>query len=140
MLTRSRHRLVTSGRGGWSVAVMICAIAIAAVIAVSPSAAFAHAVVVSSQPPANGVVRSGVLRVRLQFSSRVDRERSRLTLIDPHGKETTIAIAASDAPGAVSAQARVDAPGRWILRWQVLSIDGHVTRGDVPFSVDGAGG
>jgi hypothetical protein len=26
-------------------------------------------------------------------------------------------------------------PGVYVLRWQVLAIDGHITRGDVPFTV-----
>jgi methionine-rich copper-binding protein CopC len=31
---------------------------------------------------------------------------------------------------------RVDlTPGAYVLRWQVLAIDGHITRGDVPFTV-----
>ena len=27
------------------------------------------------------------------------------------------------------------APGSYVLRWQVLSVDGHITRGDIPFKV-----
>jgi methionine-rich copper-binding protein CopC len=27
------------------------------------------------------------------------------------------------------------APGAYVLRWQVLAVDGHITRGDVPFTV-----
>jgi methionine-rich copper-binding protein CopC len=27
------------------------------------------------------------------------------------------------------------APGQYRLRWQVLAIDGHLTRGDIPFTV-----
>jgi len=27
------------------------------------------------------------------------------------------------------------APGAWRLRWQVLALDGHITRGDVPFAI-----
>ncbi len=26
-------------------------------------------------------------------------------------------------------------PGDCVLRWQVLAVDGHITRGDVPLSV-----
>ena len=115
---------------------MALAIALLAAIAMMSTAAFAHAILQSSQPAANGTVPVGMLRVRLQFSSRVDPERSRVTLVDPSGKATTLAIA-GDAPGVLSAQAQVGAAGRWILRWQVLSLDGHVSRGDVPFTVDG---
>ncbi|MFI4981818.1 MAG: copper resistance protein CopC, partial [Nevskiales bacterium] len=28
-------------------------------------------------------------------------------------------------------------PGAYVVRWQVLSVDGHITRGDVPFTVTG---
>jgi len=27
------------------------------------------------------------------------------------------------------------APGDYVLHWQVLAVDGHITRGDIPFSV-----
>ena len=27
------------------------------------------------------------------------------------------------------------APGKYKIRWQVLAIDGHITRGDIPFTV-----
>jgi hypothetical protein len=26
-------------------------------------------------------------------------------------------------------------PGAYVVRWQVLAVDGHITRGDVPFTV-----
>ena len=26
-------------------------------------------------------------------------------------------------------------PGDYVARWQVLAVDGHITRGDVPFTV-----
>ena len=26
-------------------------------------------------------------------------------------------------------------PGEYTVRWQVLAVDGHITRGDVPFTV-----
>ena len=29
-------------------------------------------------------------------------------------------------------------PGDYVLHWQVLATDGHITRGDVPFTVKGA--
>ena len=28
-------------------------------------------------------------------------------------------------------------PGAYVMRWQVLAVDGHITRGDVPFTVQG---
>jgi methionine-rich copper-binding protein CopC len=103
----------------------------------APTYAFAHAAVVSSQPAANAQVAPGDLAIRLQFSSRVDGARARLMLIAPDRAQAAVTFSEA-SPGVLSAHARVEAPGRWTLRWQVLSVDGHVTRGDIPFTV-GAG-
>ena len=99
-------------------------------------AAFAHVIVVSSQPAAHAVVPAGELAVRLQFSGRIDRARSRLALIGPDGAQVPVPITGDDAHGTVTATTHAMATGDFRLHWQVLSLDGHVTRGDVPFRVD----
>jgi methionine-rich copper-binding protein CopC len=100
----------------------------------------AHAIVESSQPAANAVVAPGELRVRVRFSSRIDAARSRLTLIGPDGRQTTLVLGAADEPGVLTATVQPAARGRYTLHWQVLSVDGHVTRGDIPFRVDAGAG
>jgi len=108
---------------------------VALALALVTPAAFAHAVVVSSQPSANAAVAPGELHVRVRFSSRIDSVRSRMTLIGPDGHATPLALAADSEPGVLAATARVTRAGRFTLHWQVLSLDGHVTRGDIPFRV-----
>ena len=94
----------------------------------------AHAIIVSSKPAANSEVPAGPLDILLQFNSLIDVALSRVDLVDPAGKITPVTLT-SLGKGAVSAQATADAPGKWRLRWQVLSVDGHITRGEIPFSV-----
>ena len=113
-----------------ALATLLTAVAVAL-----PIPAFAHAVLLSSEPATNAVVATGPLRVRLQFSSRVDAARSRVMLLAPDGAETKLAFAHDMPPGMLAGLARVDRAGGWTLQWQVLSVDGHVTRGDVRFSV-----
>jgi len=36
----------------------------------------------------------------------------------------------------LSARAQQLAPGKYTLRWQALAVDGHITRGEVPFTVE----
>jgi len=43
--------------------------------------------------------------------------------------------AAGKAPGSLVAEGNADSLGPWILRWQVLSVDGHITRGEIRFLV-----
>ena len=97
--------------------------------------AHAHAILIESAPAAQATVAPGQVLLRLRFNSRVDPARSRLVLrsgtedmpltLDPTGPPDTLAGAVSVGPGA------------YVIRWQVLAVDGHITRGDVPFTVTG---
>jgi methionine-rich copper-binding protein CopC len=46
-----------------------------------------------------------------------------------------IALALDGPAGVLAGRAQATQSGRWKLRWQVLSLDGHITRGEVRFSV-----
>jgi methionine-rich copper-binding protein CopC len=107
----------------------------AATVALTPGIARAHAIVVAAQPAMNSVVLPGELEIRLDFNSRIDQKRSRLSLQRPDGTEVAVALAAGGLPGVLAGRAQVVGEGRWKLRWQVLSLDGHITRGEVSFSV-----
>ena len=100
-----------------------------------PSPAAAHAIIVSSDPAVDAVVRPPSLPVMLRFNSRIDRERSRLTLLRPDGSSQPVALALDGRPDTLAAKLDGLVPGRYRLRWQVLAIDGHITRGDIPFTV-----
>ena len=87
----------------------------------------------------NSTVLPGELEIRLDFNSRIDQKRSRLSLQRPDGGEVAVALVPGGASGVLAGRAQVAEEGRWKLRWQVLSLDGHITRGEVSFSVsDGA--
>ena len=107
-------------------------LALAAALFLSPSA-FAHAIIVSSKPAANSQLPQGPVDILLQYNSRIDATHSRVSLVDPAGKVTALNVAGGTTPGSLVAAGATDAPGKWIIRWQVLSIDGHITRGDIPF-------
>jgi copper resistance protein C len=95
----------------------------------------AHAILLSSTPAAKAEVSGPELQVSLKFNSRIDAKRSRLTLVASDGVASTLVIAAQASPEVLEAPAKGLKSGAYILRWQVLAIDGHVTRGEVPFTV-----
>ena len=97
--------------------------------------ALAHAILLSSTPAAKSVVSGPDLTVSLKYNSRIDAKRSRVILVSPSGTEQTLVIAAPSSPDVLEAPAKGLQGGAYILRWQVLAVDGHVTRGEVPFSV-----
>jgi hypothetical protein len=107
----------------------------AATMALSPGIASAHAIVVAAQPAMNSTVGQGELEIRLDFNSQVDTKWSRLSLQRPDGSEVVIALAPDAPAGVLAGRAQATVSGRWKLRWQVLSLDGHITRGEVRFSV-----
>lgn len=97
--------------------------------------AWAHAIIISANPTADQHVPVGKLAVRIEFNSRIDKARSRLHVMAPAGEKTDVPIDQGGKPNIVTGTTGDLAPGDYVLRWQVLAIDGHITRGDIPFIV-----
>jgi copper resistance protein C len=108
---------------------------LAAALGLGSGVARAHAIVVSSQPAAGAVVHDTSAAVAVRFNSRIDPLRSRLMLVRPDGTSTTLELADAPSPDTLAASVGALTPGAYRLRWQVLATDGHITRGDIPFTV-----
>jgi copper resistance protein C len=118
----------------WSALIATLAIALATLL-VAPPAVFAHAILVESTPAPKATVSGPDVDIRLRFNSRVDGERSHLTVVFPDAKEQTLTLLPQGKPDVLTAKAVGLAPGAYRLRWQVLAKDGHITRGEVPFQL-----
>lgn len=94
----------------------------------------AHAILVESQPAIGATIDGGDIALRLRFNSRIDRGRSRLTLLQTDHAAIVLPIDARGTDDIILSKAVLQ-PGAYIVRWQVLAIDGHITRGDVAFTV-----
>ena len=103
----------------------------------APAGAMAHAILEQSQPPAGASVPAGKVALSFSYNSRIDRARSRLTLTRPDNTHTVLRINPTGPPNVINSDTELTAPGSYVVRWQVLAIDGHITRGDVPFTVTG---
>jgi copper resistance protein C len=101
-------------------------------IVATATTAEAHAVLVESSPPAKSEVMGGKVEFHLRYNSRIDVKRSRLSLKGPDGTKS-LAPQPGKTEAEVITRAEGLAPGRYVLYWDVLSVDGHVSRGDVPF-------
>jgi methionine-rich copper-binding protein CopC len=69
------------------------------------------------------------------YNSRIDRGRSLLTITRPDHTKSVLKISPDGSPEVLETSTELTAPGAYSVRWQVLAIDGHITRGDVPFTV-----
>ena len=95
----------------------------------------AHAILLESTPSLKSVVSGPDVPIKLRFNVRIDAQRSRLTLIRPDGSWQALELIKQTAADTLAASANGLAAGDYRLRWQVLASDGHITRGEIPFSV-----
>lgn len=101
-----------------------------------PFTALAHAILVDSTPREDAIISDRNIAVQLAFNSRVDQSRSTLTLEGPEHDNTQVAVERNPTqPAKLSARISGLKPGLYRLHWQVLAIDGHITRGMISFSV-----
>lgn len=105
-------------------------------IAGAAQVCWAHAVLMDSTPKPNSTVTGSDLNINLRFSSRIDGGRSRVRLVAPDRTTTTLTLAKQSAPDTLQAHAGGLKPGAYKLEWQVLASDGHITSGDIPFTIN----
>ena len=98
----------------------------------------AHAILKESSPAANATVAGPDVPITLKYNSRVDAMRSKVQLLHPDSSVTDLRLEKQTTPDTLTAKATGLSPGEYKIQWQVLSPDGHITRGIVPFAVKAA--
>ena len=74
--------------------------------------------------------------VVLHFNGRIDAARSRLSLVDKDGSVLRqLDSGAGDDAATLTGRLGGVAPGSYVVRWEVLSVDGHISRGDQPVTI-----
>ena len=108
------------------------------IIVALPAAAVrldAHAVLKSSSPTAGSVVAGPDVPVTLTFNVRVDAARSRLELLMPDASTIPLPAGKQPSPDTLASKLSGLKSGTYTIRWQVLAPDGHISRGEIPFTV-----
>lgn len=110
---------------------------LAAIASLSCPTAFAHAMLDSASPRVGARVAASPGEISLTFSERVEAGLSTISLRGEGGEEVLLSAAATGASGHVLVAKIGQAlePGRYIVKWTVLSADGHTTAGDYSFTV-----
>lgn len=110
-------------------------LSIALVLLAGSPAAFAHAVLVRSTPANQAIVQSHQIDIALDYDSRIEASRCTVRLTDANGKAVSLQMEPSTKPAELKAVAYNLANGKYQIHWQVLASDGHITRGDIAFTV-----
>jgi methionine-rich copper-binding protein CopC len=95
----------------------------------------AHAILLESSPSLKSTVAGPDVPIELRFNVRIDASRSRLTLILPGGASQPLEIRKQVSADMLLSEALGLQAGVYRLRWQVLASDGHITRGEILFTV-----
>jgi hypothetical protein len=93
-----------------------------------------HAILKESVPAPHSVIPGPSINIRLQFNTRVDATHSRIYLAEG-STSRLLGITAQPQPGTLLSGAQDVPAGEHRILWQVLAVDGHITRGEVPFTV-----
>ena len=116
--------------------VLLCVLFLAQSLGCSP-AARAHAFLDHATPAVGSTVRSSPPEVKLWFTQELEPAFSSVRVEDAGGKQVDGNDAKVDAGDATLLGVSLPKlePGRYRVRWRVLSVDTHVTEGDFTFDV-----
>jgi len=106
-------------------------------LALWPAAALSHAVLVKAVPAQRAALAEPPARVELWFNERLEPAYSRASVTDEAGAQVDLRDAAVSAedPRRISVSLPPLAPGRYTVRFRVLSVDGHVVESRLTFTV-----
>jgi methionine-rich copper-binding protein CopC len=127
-----------AGARTWAAALAIALLAGAPPLCLTP--AEPHAIVLESVPARDAVLERAPDRAILRFNGKIEKKLSRVTLTAGRGTPEPLPIA-TDGPEGDPRPDRLVVPlpalppGPYVLRYKVLSADGHITEGLVRFTV-----
>ena len=114
------------------------AIAGFALLFVAAAPATAHSFLIDANPSAKDHIAAAPKTIKLKFGAGVEPAYSTITIETPDGKVLAQgAVGKPDSPRELTLDAPADLPpARYIVRYSVLSSDGHVVKGNYEFTID----
>jgi copper resistance protein C len=102
-----------------------------------PTAALAHAVLVKSVPAQRSTLTESPARVELWFNERLEPAYSRASVTDDAGAQVDLrdALVSKEDARRLSLSLPPLQPGRYSVKFRVLSVDGHVVESTLVFTI-----
>lgn len=122
---------------GWASRVAVLVLVTITVVVSRPGSAEAHAALESSEPAANGLLRSAPEQIVLNFNEPLDTATTAIALVDAAGRELQVGeFSYSNSNRTVAAPPGRLPPGSYTVFWANVSrVDGHRITGSFPFTV-----
>jgi copper resistance protein C len=97
--------------------------------------AFAHAQVDHAIPPVGSTVAASPPEIRVFFTQPLNPAQSGIELTSDSGVRVTTGKAVVDGQ-QMALQVPALAPGKYLVKWHVVGVDGHPMTGDYPFEIE----
>jgi len=103
------------------------------------ASAFAHSMLVKAEPPRRAVLTKSPTQVRLWFNEKIEADYASLVVLDAKKQPITDLkpILAPDDQKSILLPLPELAPGKYSVKFRVLSVDGHVVESAFDFTVKG---
>jgi methionine-rich copper-binding protein CopC len=123
------------GRHTFARVILIVAFALGA----PGTSVFAHSMLVKAEPPRRAVLTKSPIQVRLWFNEKIEGDYASLVVLDAKKQPITDSkpTLASDDPKSIILPLPELAPGKYSVKFRVLSVDGHVVESSFDFTVKG---
>ncbi len=110
---------------------------VAAWLILAAAPACAHSFLVDATPSSKDHVAAAPKTVKLRFGGGVEPAYSKVTIETPDGKVLAQGgVGKPETPRELTLDAPDLPPARYIVRYRVLSTDGHIVEGNYEFTVD----
>ena len=108
------------------------------VVGMTPTAALSHAFLNEAAPLVGGTVPASPKEIRLTFTEAIEPRFSGVDLLTGDGRTIASGPAVVDAQNDKQLVLALPplAPGRYRVRWHVVSVDTHRTEGEFSFTVE----
>ncbi|MDK2743243.1 MAG: copper resistance protein CopC [Nitrospira sp.] len=103
------------------------------------TSAFAHSMLVKAEPPRRAVLTKSPTQVRLWFNEKIEGDYASLVVLDAKKQPITDLkpTLAPDDQKSILLPLPELAPGKYSVKFRVLSVDGHVVESAFDFTVKG---
>ena len=126
-------------RAAYALKLVVAGAAMAMMTCLHVAPALAHSMLVKAEPPRRAVLAKTPAQVRLWFNEELEGEYASLIVLDAEKHPVTEIKPrlAPDDPKSIVLPLPELTPGKYLVKFRVLSVDGHVVESSFDFTVKG---
>ena len=126
-------------RAAYALKLVVAGAAMAMMTCLHVAPALAHSMLVKAEPPRRAVLAKTPTQVRLWFNEELEGEYASLIVLDAEKHPVTEIKPqlAPDDPKSIVLPLPELTPGKYSVKFRVLSVDGHVVESSFDFTVKG---